>query len=132
MAKVASHLTVKQDEKKQLEVQQYLAVCPKKPLKTNPELHRPVKGMLDELEELRKSGVKSGMRRRVQSAKVVGRGRGTEEFLERQGKSRLIERSSSGNLKTRQSLSDQMVKSRQLITMINDCLSEEEKGRKGY
>jgi hypothetical protein len=88
--------------------------------------------MLDELEDLRKSGVRSGLKRRAQSAKVVGGGRSTEEFLERQGKSRLVERSSTANLRTRKSLSQQMVKSRQLITMINDCLGEEEKGRKGY
>lgn len=132
LAKVACHLTVKQDMQKQQQVQQYLAACPKKPLKTNPEVHRPIKGMLDELEDLRKSGVKNSLKKRVQSAKTVRVRRGTEEFLERQGKSRLVERGGTGNLKIGQGLSQQLAKSQQLIAMINDCLGEEEKGRRGY
>jgi hypothetical protein len=44
----------------------------------------------------------------------------------------LVERCSTGNLKVRKALSDQITKSRQLITMINDCLGEEERGKKGY
>jgi hypothetical protein len=72
LAKVASHLTTRHDEQKQLEVQKYLAVCPKAALKTNPELQRPIKGMIEELEDLRKSGIRSPLKRRVQSAKVVG------------------------------------------------------------
>lgn len=89
LGKVASHLRVRHDHQKHLEVQKYLAACPKVPLKTNPELQRPVKGMIEELEELRKSGVRSPLKRRVQSAKVVGT-RQAEEFKERQGKSRLV------------------------------------------
>jgi hypothetical protein len=90
LAKVSNHLTVRHDEQKKAEVQKYLATCPKPPLKTNPDSLKPVKGMIEELEDLRKSGIRSPIRRRVQSAKVIGSQHAYEEFNERQSKSRLV------------------------------------------
>ena len=77
--------------------------------------------MVEELEELSKSRVKSSMRKRVQSAKLIGSAVHSENFIARQSKSRLVERSTS-NLKQKQRLSSQIHKSKQLLAMINTCL----------
>ena len=100
-------------------------ICKNGTKKTNPELVRPISGLIDELNEMQNKRKEKTIKRRAQSA-TISRNRVSVAHSPNLYKSRENDRSFR-NLRQKSSKEDHLSRSKQIIKTINDCLEEENK-----
>ena len=103
-------------------------LCQNKNKRTNPEKIRSIEGLIDELDEMQKTGREKPEKKRVQSANLK-RCKSAFQHSPNLYKSREFNRSTL-NVKQKTGLENQLNRSKQIIKSINTCLEEESKVNK--